>query len=292
MKVLVTGATGFIGNYVIKELLKRNHTVVATSLNKEKAAQASWFNQVTYIPFNINDITQETDLFQLFQQPACIIHLAWEGLPNYKSDHHIKQNLPLHQLFLKKLAAGGAKNINITGTCFEYGMQEGCLSEDMPALPDNTYAIAKNRLRLFAEELAHQHSYNLKWLRLFYMFGAGQAANSLIPQLEKALRNHEKSFNMSGGEQVRDFLPIELVAQYIVEASLQTELTGIINICSNQPITVKDFVLSYLEKTAQSIQLNLGYYPYADFEPMRFWGSNQKLLQILAADTAQQKHSS
>ncbi len=287
MEVLVTGATGFIGNYVIQELLERNHTVVATSLNKEKAKQTTWFNQVTYIPFNINDITQETDLFQLFQQPECIIHLAWEGLPNYKSDHHIRQNLPLHQLFLKKLVTGGAKNINITGTCFEYGMQEGCLSEDMPAQPDNYYAVAKNELRIFAEELTHEHYYSLKWLRLFYMFGKGQAPNSLMPQLEKALRNNEKSFNMSGGEQVRDFLPVELVAKYIVATGLQTELTGIINICSNQPITVKDFVVNYLKETAQNIQLNLGYYPYADFEPMRFWGCNQKLLQILAADTSQ-----
>ncbi|MGE9314710.1 NAD-dependent epimerase/dehydratase family protein [Niabella sp. CJ426] len=284
MKVLVTGATGFIGNYVINELLERNHTVVATSLNKDKAAQASWFSQVTYIPFNINNIAEDINLFHFFQQPECIIHLAWEGLPNYKSDHHIKQNLPLHRLFLKNLVSGGAANINITGTCFEYGMQEGCLSEDMPAQPSNYYAIAKNQLRLFAEELTYQHSYDLKWLRLFYMFGKRQAENSLIPQLEKALRKNEKSFNMSGGEQVRDFLPIELVAKYIVEASLQTELTGIVNICSSQPITVKDLVLQYLEDTKQKIHLNLGYYPYPDFEPMHFWGCNQKLLQILAAD--------
>lgn len=286
MKVLVTGATGFIGHYVINELLERNHTVVATSLHKEKAVQASWFNQVTYIPFNINDIAEDNNLFHFFGQPECIIHLAWEGLPNYKSDHHLKRNLPLHQLFVKKLAAGGAKNINITGTCFEYGMQEGCLSEEMPAQPGNDYAIAKNQLRLFAETLTQQYPYALKWLRLFYMFGKGQAANSLIPQLEKALQSGEASFNMSGGEQVRDFLPIERVARYIVEASLQTEITGIINICSNQPVTVKDFVINYLEERAQRIQLNLGYYPYPDFEPMRFWGCNQKLLQILAVDTA------
>ena len=284
MKVLVTGATGFIGNYVINELLERNHTVVATSLNKDKAAQASWFDQVTYIPFNIDEIGEDINFFHFFRRPECIIHLAWEGLPNYKSEHHIKHNLPLHQLFLKKLAAGGATNINITGTCFEYGMQEGCLSEETPAQPDNYYAIAKNQLRLFAEELVQQYPYSLKWLRLFYMFGKGQAPNSLISQLDKALENNEKDFNMSGGEQVRDFLPIKLVANYIVAASLQTEVTGIINICSNQPVTVKDLVLQYLKDTKQSIRLNLGYYPYPDFEPMRFWGCNKKLLQILAAD--------
>ncbi|MFT4091996.1 MAG: NAD(P)-dependent oxidoreductase [Niabella sp.] len=281
MKVLVTGATGFIGSYVVNELLQRGITVIATSLNKEKAQQKDWFLKTHYHPFDISKFAKANNLFEYFYEPDCIIHLAWEGLPHYKSEHHLAENLPLHKPFLKQLIEGGAKNINITGTCFEYGMQEGCLSEDMPALPDNNYAIAKNELRIFIEELQQQFSFSFKWLRLFYMYGKGQAANSLIPQLEAALQRGDEIFNMSGGEQVRDFLRVEQVAKYIVDVSLQTAVTGIINICSNRPVTVKELVLNYLKEKNSSIKLNPGYYPYPDFEPMKFWGSNSRLIAAL-----------
>lgn len=280
MKVLVTGATGFIGNYVVRELLQRGHTVIATSRNENKAMQADWISEVTYITGNIHSLIEREDLFAYFQQPDCLIHLAWEGLPNYKSEHHLTENLPAHKLFVAKLIAGGLKNINIIGTCFEYGIVNGELHEEMEAKPENAYAKAKNELRIFAENLQQEHNFSLKWLRLFYMYGKGQAANSLIPQLDTALSRGDESFNMSGGEQIRDFLPVEKVAAYIVDASVQNQTTGIINICSNQPITVKDFVLEYLNKKNTYIHLNLGFYPYADFEPMRFWGNNQKLKSI------------
>lgn len=280
MKVLVTGATGFIGNYVVRELLQRGHTVIATSRNENKAMQTDWISEVTYITGNIHSLIEREDLFAYFQQPDCLIHLAWEGLPNYKSEHHLTENLPAHKLFVAKLIAGGLKNINIIGTCFEYGIVNGELHEEMEAKPENAYAKAKNELRIFAENLQQEHNFSLKWLRLFYMYGKGQAANSLIPQLDTALSRGDESFNMSGGEQIRDFLPVEKVAAYIVDTSVQNQTTGIINICSNQPITVKDFVLEYLNKKNTSIHLNLGFYPYADFEPMRFWGNNQKLKSI------------
>ncbi len=86
---------------------------------------------------------------------------------------------------------------------------------------------------------------------------------------------------MSGGAQERDYLPIEKVAEYIVKIALQNSITGIINCSSGEPITVKKLVLNYLKQKQQSIQLNLGHYPYTDYEPMRFWGDNKKLKSII-----------
>jgi len=88
-------------------------------------------------------------------------------------------------------------------------------------------------------------------------------------------------FNMSGGEQVRDYLPVEKVAEYIVSIALQKQVTGVINCCSGEPVTIKDLVNDYLALKKQHITLNLGYYPYPDYEPMRFWGDNTKLLAVL-----------
>ena len=94
-------------------------------------------------------------------------------------------------------------------------MQQGCLDEDMPSAPANPYSLAKDTLRKFLQELRKVSPFHLKWARLFYMYGSGQNANSLLSQLDKALANGETSFNMSSGEQERDYLPVEKVAEYI-----------------------------------------------------------------------------
>ncbi len=125
--------------------------------------------------------------------------------------------------------------------------------------PANAYAIAKDNLRKQLEQLQQQNKFMLKWVRLFYMFGAGQNPNSLLSQLDKALENEDAVFNMSGGEQVRDYLPVENVAANIVTIALQQNITGIVNCCSGKGITVKEFVQNYLKDKNQSITLNLGF---------------------------------
>jgi nucleoside-diphosphate-sugar epimerase len=280
-KILVTGATGFIGNYVIEELLRHQVSVIATSSNIEKAKTFAWFNKVQYIEFDFKSFDNKNNYFQFFNNPDILIHLAWEGLPNYKNDFHLTENLPRHQYFLENIVTNGLKNISITGTCFEYGMQEGELKETLQCYPGNAYAIAKNQLRIFSEDLAVKFSLKLKWIRLFYMFGKGQNPNSLTSQLDKAIEANIEVFNMSGGEQIRDFLPVEKVAENIVIIALQNNINGIINCCSGIPITVKAFVDNYLQVHNKKIQLNLGYYPYPDFEPMYFWGNNEKLKTII-----------
>jgi nucleoside-diphosphate-sugar epimerase len=280
-KILVTGATGFIGNYVIEALLQHKVSVIATSSNLEKAKTFAWFNKVNYIQFDFTKFDTKENYFQFFGNPDALIHLAWEGLPNYKNDFHITENLPRHQHFLENMAVNGLKDVSITGTCFEYGMQDGELKETLECKPGNAYAIAKNELRIFTETLAIKYSLNLKWIRLFYMFGKGQNPNSLTSQLDKAIEANAPVFNMSGGEQIRDFLPVEKVAENIVTIALQNNINGIINCCSGVPITVKTFVEHYLQTHNKIIELNLGYYPYPDFEPMYFWGNNEKLKTII-----------
>jgi len=282
--VLVTGATGFIGNYVIAELQKQGCTIVATSSNEINAKEKSWYSKVKYIPFDLKAFDDTVNYQTYFQEPEAVIHLAWEGLPNYKATFHTTENLPRHLAFIKNLVNHGQKDITITGTCFEYGMQEGCLNEQMETKPANPYAIAKDTLRKQLEILQDKIDFQLKWVRLFYMYGAGQNPNSLLSQLDRALANNEAVFNMSGGEQVRDFLPVEDVARYIVAVALQQKVTGIINCCSGRGEQVKKIVQEYLKKKNKDISLNLGFYPYADYEPMSFWGDNTKLKSIVAND--------
>lgn len=175
----------------------------------------------------------------------------------------------------------GLRDLSVSGTCLEYGMQEGPLNEELASVPTVPYAIAKNDLRKSIEALSHHHELSFKWIRLFYMFGKGQNPKSLFSQLDQAIANNESSFNMSGGEQVRDYLPVETLAKYIVKISMQKNVTGIINCCSGKPVTIRRLVGDYLQKKNATITLNLGVYSYPDYEPMEFWGANSKLKTIL-----------
>lgn len=282
-KILVTGATGFIGQYVIEALLDKGYSVVASSYNKEKASAMSWFPRVDYIPFDLAGYDEGMNYFGFFHRPDAMIHLAWEGLPNYKADFHLTTNLPRHEALLHNLVTNGLADLTVTGTCLEYGLQEGCLSETTPAHPGNPYAVAKNILRERLEQMQEEHRFRLKWVRLFYMYGRGQSPNSILSQLERAIKNGEPVFNMSGGEQLRDYLPVTKVAEYIVKIAVQDRVEGIINCCSGVPVSINDLVNDYLAASGASIELNRGFYPYTDYEPMAFWGDAAKLSKAIEA---------
>lgn len=279
--VLVSGATGFIGNYVVQELLRRGHQVVATSSNIKNAQKIVWFDKVIFKVFNLRSFDGTIDYFDFFGKPDLMIHLAWEGLPNYKDEFHITENLPAHISLLQNMGRNGLKDLAVTGTCLEYGMQEGCLSEVLKCEPANPYAIAKNKLRISMERFALDNDLNFKWIRLFYIYGKGQNGHSLFSQLDRAIINKEPVFNMSGGEQVRDYLPIEIVAKYICDISLQNKIQGIINCCSGQPVKISDMVEKFVREKESKIKLNKGFYPYPDYEPMAFWGDNSKLKKVI-----------
>lgn len=280
-KILVTGATGFVGNYVVKSLLAQNYLVIATSRSVEKAKQFEWFKSVEYLPLDIHKLNSSVNYFEYFHKPNRLIHLAWEGLPNYKSDFHLTENLPAHAFFLNNLIVGGLKDLSVMGTCFEYGLQEGCLKENMDAEPVTSYGLAKNKLRIYLQMLQNSSSFSLKWIRLFYLFGKGQNPNSLFSQLDKALSRGEKIFRMSGGKQTRDFMDIETASAIVTKISCSNVNMGIVNCCSGNPITVESFVKEFLSKIDSDIEIDLGYYPYSDFEPMHFFGDTTKLNTFL-----------
>ncbi|MBL7772682.1 MAG: NAD(P)-dependent oxidoreductase [Chitinophagaceae bacterium] len=279
MTVLVTGASGFVGRHVIKFLSQFDVFIIATTTNIGKLEKFQWPINVQYVEYNLR-----SPLDQLIDQigvPDALIHLAWQGLPNYKQQFHELEELPFQQQFLKQMIALGCCNITVTGTCMEYGMQEGCLTEEMEVFPQTSYAKAKNSLRCYLEDLQKDYEFSLKWLRLFYMYGEGQNPTSIIPALQRALDEGQPQFNMSLGDQERDFLHIDHIAEYICLASLQTKIQGIINISSGKPITVLSLVQHYLEQRKQNISLNLGFYPKPDYEPQSFWGNNSKLKKII-----------
>jgi nucleoside-diphosphate-sugar epimerase len=270
MKIAVTGASGFIGKYELAVLSDCPVKIVALTCDAGKLAGVD--AAICVFEMDMAEVTEGS--FVQMGHPDVLIHLAWDGLPNYKSLHHFETELPKQYRFLKTLINAGLPSLIVTGTCFEYGMQSGLLMADMATNPTNPYGFAKNALRQQLMFLQAEKPFNLTWGRLFYMYGENQPSPSLYPQLKAAVLHGNGVFNMSGGEQLRDYLPAEQVASQIVRLTMPAQNLGAINICSGQPISVRRLVEQWLQNNNWKIDLNLGYYPYPDYEPMAFWGKS------------------
>lgn len=277
MKVAVTGATGFIGRHVVAELERRSISPVL--ICRPSTVVPAGMAKHPIIRLDIREPLPNA--LDQIEQLDVLIHLAWGGLPNYKSLHHFEEELPAQYRFLGKLIESGLKNLLITGTCFEYGMRSGPLDEHCEPHPENPYGFAKDALRRQLEFLRQHQQFNLTWARLFYLYGDGQPVHSLLPQLRAAVNRGDTSFNMSAGEQLRDYLPVACAAKYLVILALSGCNNGIVNICSGTPISVRKLVENWLAENNWNIDLNLGHYPYPSYEPMAFWGDRSKLDRCL-----------
>ena len=278
--VAVTGASGFVGRHVLHALEGQDLDIVAVTRNAAHLPATA--PGISVVEMDL--ATADAASFERLHRPDILIHLAWDGLPNYRSAQHVETELPRQLKFLRMMTDAGLNSLLVTGTCFEYGMQSGCLAESMATRPDNPYGLAKDRLRRELEAWQAEQAFALTWARLFYMYGADQPASTLYQQLRRAVARGERVFNMSGGEQLRDYLPVERVAELLVILATQRLDAGCVNICSGEPISVRQLVEDWLASNDWSIALNLGHYPYPDYEPMEFWGDRTKLDRILRGE--------
>lgn len=281
MKVLVTGATGFVGRHLVQALLARGCRVRAAARRSEPAMALPWFDQVEFVETDVH--LESLDIAALVEGVDALAHLAWPGLPNYQALFHFEHNLMADYCFIKRAVTAGVSQVMVTGTCFEYGLQSGPLSERTEPLPANPYGLAKNTLRVFLEHLQREYPFTLQWARLFYLHGTGQNPNSLLAALDRAIDAQAKVFDMSGGEQLRDYLPVGTAAAYLAELLLHRQFDGVINCSSGQPVSVRALVEARLRERGAAIRLNLGRYPYPSHEPMAFWGVAERLQTLLGA---------
>ncbi|MBK9271788.1 MAG: NAD-dependent epimerase/dehydratase family protein [Saprospiraceae bacterium] len=269
MRILVSGGSGFIGRHVVAELIRREHRPVVLTRNP-LALKSLHIPQDEY-DIIVGDLEHSFTDMEL-EGVGHMIHLAWTGLPEYKKLFHIEQNLMPQYFFIRKMVTAGIGHIVITGTCLEYGKMEGCLTSDRCPVPQLPYPIAKDALRRFLTILQAEMNFELRWLRLFYTYGEGQSPNSILSQLAKAIEAGDPVFNMSKGDQLRDYLPVHEMAKQIVDACLLLDGSGIYNCCSGEPISISELVENFVKAHNSDIHLNKGYYDYPDYEAHSFWG--------------------
>lgn len=280
MKIAVSGASGFIGGHVLAALAGRPGTEIVALIRRPEAAAA--------LPVGVEAVLTDfaaagDEVFERSGAPDVLLHLGWGGLPNYLALRHFEQELPVQYRFLKAMVAGGLRSMLVTGTCYEFGMTDGELDETLPTAPANPYAYAKAALHRQLQFLRAETPFALTWTRLFYMFGRGQASTSLYSLLHHAIDRGDPHFPMSRGEQLRDYLPVETVAELLVDLALRAPDAGVVNVSSGTPVSIRGLVEQWIAERGSAIRMDRGRFPYPGYEPMAFWGSTAKRIALLGA---------
>ena len=270
--ILITGATGFLGRNLIKYISRNDYRIIAL-VRDESSNFVADHPQIEFIYGTLEEF--DKNLFSDLRIDI-LVHLAWGNVSKVQLSSHLTVEFDLQKLFLKNAVDSGLKEVIISGSCFEYGKIEGGLDVDTTPLPNTNYGIAKNNLRIWLD--GYIRDFNIKasvvWLRIFYVYGIDQHERSLYSQLNQAIRSLSSEFNMSHGNQVRDFISIEEVCANIIQILEKNMGYGLLikNICSGQGVRVEDFVKGILKKNNVDMKLNLGYYDVPDYEPLSFWG--------------------
>lgn len=273
MKILVTGANGYIGRHVVSELLNMGHQVIACDLHV----------------LNVDERAEklEKDLFttsdNIFNETGCpdvCIHLAWRDGFVHNSMNHLG-DLSGHFRFLTSMIDGGLKQLVVMGTMHEVGYHEGVITGDTPCNPLSMYGIAKDALRRAILLYCENKNCVLQWCRAFYILGDDKNNHSIFTKLLEADEAGKKMFPFTTGKNKYDFITVTELAHQIASVATQAEVTGIINCCSGNPTSLADQVEQYIQEHHLKIKLEYGVYPDRAYDSPCVYGDNTSIRNVL-----------
>ena len=273
MKILVTGANGYIGRHVVSELLEKGHEVIACDLRvndiDERAAKVE-----------MNLFTAPADVYEQLQRPDVCIHLAWRDGFVHNSKNHLG-DLSSHFKFLTSLIDGGLKQLVVMGTMHEVGYYEGAIDETTPCHPQSMYGIAKDALRRAMLLYCKEKDCLLQWCRAYYILGDDKNNHSIFTKLLEADAAGKATFPFTSGKNQYDFISVTELAHQIASVATQREVAGIINCCSGKPVSLAERVEQYIREHGLKIRLEYGAYPDRAYDSPCVYGDNGKILQVL-----------
>jgi nucleoside-diphosphate-sugar epimerase len=278
VNVLLTGATGFIGSHVARLLVREGcevHALVRPSSDPRRIEDVA--SQIHLLRCDLRD-DEEVGVHLDRVRPELCIHLAWYAEPGeYLMSTANLDMLTASVRLASRLAAQGCRRFVGAGSCFEYELSGGNLSETGPSRPDSLYAATKAATGMVIEQLGKATGMEAAWVRLFYQYGPFEDERRLVPSVILSLLRGEGA-NATKGEQKKDYLHVEDVASAIW-AVAQSPVSGAVNIGSGKPVAVRDIVTMAGEIVGRPELVNLGAVPYRESEPMFVCADNRLLME-------------
>ena len=272
MKILVTGANGYLGQGIVKSVLNLGHEVIATDFticNVDTRAKA--------IATNLFELDNP---YEFFYKPDVLLHFAWrEGFVHY-SNAHI-DDLPRHYGFIKFMAEAGIKQIAVMGSMHEIGFFEGSINENTPCHPTTPYGISKNALRDLTQMVCKQNNVIFQWLRGYYIVGNSKYGSSIFSKIAVAAEEGKREFPFTWGQNQYDFIDYSDFCKMVAAAVNQKEIDGIINICSGHPEKLADRVEKFIVENNFEIKLKYGAFPDRPYDSKAIWGDSSKIGKIM-----------
>jgi len=275
-KVLVTGASGFIGRHCLPFLNDKAFQVNAVCRNpsEDNTSNIKWHQADLLAPGQIKRLI---DLIQ----PTHLLHFAWYAEPgkywhSTENIRWVRASLNLMQEFAER----GGERIVMAGSCAEYDWNQGVFSETIThLLPKSLYGVCKNSLQALLSAYSKQVGISSAWGRIFFVYGPFEHPVRLVPSVINSLLEG-KPAQCSHGNQIRDYLYVSDAAEAFT-ALLESNVEGPINIGSGEPVKIKKIISHTAEKLGESRRVHFGALPSPEGEPPVLVADTQKLFTQL-----------
>ena len=266
-KILLTGATGFVGRQILNNLLDKN-VILKVIIRGDKDIFLQDKKNLNIEVINTKDLFKEDAEWWTEQcrDVDTIIHTAWYVEPGkyLNSEKNLDCLMGSLQLVKGAISAEIKRFVGI-GTCFEYDLNNRDLSINTPLKPTTPYAAAKVGLYNFMSQMLPVKSIEFSWCRLFYIYGEGEDERRFFPFIHKKLSKGEP-VELTSGNQIRDFLEVSKVGKIITDISLSKK-SGPINICSGVPVSIKQFAEKIADEYGRRDLLKFGARPNNQVDP-------------------------
>ena len=278
-RVLLTGATGFIGSHLARLLLAEGHHVAAVvrrGANRWRIADLE--PQLTLIGGDLRAFADIAGQIRAHRPDICI-HLAWQGWSGKAEAEANLSSLGVSLEVLRAMVDLSCGRFVAAGTCFEYELSTARLSETTPLRPHDLYGACKKSLFEVAQPFSLLTGVSVVTPRIFYSYGPYEDSRRLVPSITRALLRGEEA-KVTLGEQVRDYLHVNDVASAIAAVAL-SDATGAVNVASGEPVTIAHIARRIARMLGRDDLLRLGALPYRNGEPMHILGDTTILRREL-----------